>query len=95
MGNAYCSAAEYRLRRTTTGQEATINASKVQVNVPRGILTSIAFKNLDNARIVKLNLSCNQHTLLPVEIGMMTGLKELYLYDNQLTCPRCRWRLGC
>ena len=75
MGNA-CS--------TCTG-EATIDASKEEVNVSDKNLTSIAFKNLDNARIVRLTLSFNQLTSLPVEIGMLTGLIKLHLSGNQLT----------
>ena len=65
--------------------EATIDASWEEVNVSGKNLTSIAFKNLDNARIVKLYLGNNKLTSLPAEIGMLTGLERLDLDNNQLT----------
>jgi hypothetical protein len=40
---------------------------------------------MDNARIRELRLNHNPLTSLPVEIGMMTGLKDLDLYNNQLS----------
>ena len=46
MGNACCSAGY-----TIKGGEATIDASKETVNVIGKNVTSVAFRNLDNARI--------------------------------------------
>ena len=44
----------------------------------------IAFRNLNNARIVTLDLQNNQLNLLPVEIGRLTGLQVLNLSGNSL-----------
>ena len=76
MGNA-----GYKIK----GGEATLDASKEEVEPRDKNLTSIAFKNLDNARIRRLTLNRNQLTSLPVEIGRLTGLKWLDLRGNQLT----------
>ena len=80
MGNACCSAGY-----TIKDREATIDASREEVGLGYKNVTSIAFKNLDNARIVRLNLYNNQLTSLPVEIGRLTGLKELGLHGNPVT----------
>ena len=55
---------------TIKGGGATIDASKEEVNVSDKKLTSIAFKNLDNARIVMLRLNRNKLTSLPVEMSV-------------------------
>ena len=82
MGNVCCSAG-YTIKDGGT----TIDASKEEVAVSFKKVTSIAFKNLDNARLRELNLSgnCNQLTSLPAEIGRLTGLTYLNLNNNQLT----------
>ena len=41
--------------------------------------------HIPDGRIVRLRLQGNQLTSLPVEIGRLTGLEVLWLYDNQLT----------
>jgi Leucine-rich repeat (LRR) protein len=58
---------------------------KVVVVLKSKNLTSIAFKNLDNARIVTLFLADNKLTSLPVEIGRLTGLKKRSVARNRLT----------
>ena len=76
MGNA-----GYKVK----GGGATIDASwEEEVNVSDKHLTSIAFKNLDNARIVTLYLANNQLTSLPVEIGRLTGLTKLDLNTKRV-----------
>ena len=65
--------------------EATIDASNEKVDVSGKKVTSISFKNLDNARIRELDLNNNKLTSLPVEIGRLTGLTYLDLDGNQLT----------
>ena len=83
MGNACCSAGY-----TIKDREATIDASREEVGLGGKYdknLASITFKNLDNARIVRLNLYNNQLTSLPVEIGRLTGLTRLDLDNNRLT----------
>jgi Leucine-rich repeat (LRR) protein len=67
------------------GNAGSIDASKEYVDVVGKGLKKISFRNLDNARIVTLYLRNNQLSSLPVEIGMLTGLKELDLNGNQLT----------
>ena len=68
------------------GNAGSIDASKEEeVDLSGKGLKKITFRNLDNARIVKLGLYNNQLTSLPVEIGMLAGLKGLYLDSNQLT----------
>ena len=83
MGNACCSAGY-----TIKDGGATIDASKEEVAVSFKKVTSIAFKNLDNARIVKLRLYNNKLTSLPVEIGRLDLYGEhLDLKGNPLTTP--------
>jgi len=68
------------------GNAGSIDASKEEeVDLSGKGLKKITFRNLDNARIVKLGLYNNQLTSLPVEIGRLNGLKWLDLGSNQLT----------
>ena len=67
------------------GNAGSIDASKEIIFMDGKGLKKITFKNVDNARIVKLNLNSNKLTSLPAEIGRLTGLTHLGLSRNQLT----------
>jgi hypothetical protein len=70
---------------TVSGTKVAIDGSVEEVDLQNKGFTSVTFKNVDRARIRKLNLYFNELTSLPAEIGSLTALTELYLGGNQLT----------